>query len=139
MKITDLSITLHRWDIPPTRYGEAAGGVRNVGVVTLETDEGVSGHSFLGSSLYGADELAPQVLGRLKPVVVGRNPLDHGAIWQDMWASPRRLVPPSYGAVDVALWALAGKTAGLPIPPLLGTCRDKVPAYASSASMTDPQ
>ena len=36
------------------------------------------------------------------------------------------------GALDVALWDLAGKVAGLPIHRLIGTYRDRVPAYASS-------
>jgi L-alanine-DL-glutamate epimerase-like enolase superfamily enzyme len=38
----------------------------------------------------------------------------------------------SIGAVDVALWDLAGKAAGMPIHRLLGTTRHSIPAYASS-------
>ncbi len=125
--------------MPKTTYGESAGGPRQVGVVTIETDEGIQGHSFLGSSLQSGDELAGQVLQRLKPAVMGRNPLDIGAIWQDLWARHRRVASPAICAVDVALWDIAGKVAGLPIHRLIGTYRDKVPAYASSASMSDPQ
>lgn len=139
MKITDLTITLHRWDVPPTTYTDQAGGAKQVGVVTIQTDEGVEGHSFLGSAFQGADEFAAQVLTRLKPVVLGRNPLDIGAIWQDLWSRNRRVATNSICAVDVALWDIAGKVAGLPIHRLLGTYRDKAPAYASSASMADPQ
>ncbi len=36
------------------------------------------------------------------------------------------------GAIDVALWDVAGKVANLRIHRLLGTCRDRVPVYASS-------
>ena len=36
------------------------------------------------------------------------------------------------GAVDVALWDLAGKVANLPIHRMLGSFRESVPAYASS-------
>jgi L-alanine-DL-glutamate epimerase-like enolase superfamily enzyme len=43
------------------------------------------------------------------------------------------------GAVDVALWDIAGKVAGLPIHRLLGTCRDSVPAYASSGLLPSPK
>src|SRR5436190_512542 len=49
MRITDLSIILHRWDVPPTTYRESfGGGSTDVGVVTIHTDEGVQGHAFLG-------------------------------------------------------------------------------------------
>ena len=139
MKITDLTIMLHRWDVPPTTYTDSVGGSRQVGVVTIQTDEGVEGHSFLGSAFQGADEFAAQVLTRLKPLVVGRNPLDIGAIWLDLWSRNRRVANNSICAIDVALWDLAGKVAGLPIHRLLGTCREKAPAYASSASMSHPQ
>ncbi len=140
MKITDLTITLHRWDVPKTTYSdEAGGGTKQVGVVTIRTDEGVEGHSFLGSAFQGADEFAGQVLQRLKPLVMGRNPLDTGAIWLDLWSRNRRVAAPAICAVDVALWDIAGKVAGLPIHRLLGTCRDRAPAYASSASMSSPR
>lgn len=139
MKITNLTVTLHRWDVPETTYSDQAGGTRQVGVVTIQTDEGVEGHSFLGSAFQGADEFASPLLQRLKPVVMGRNPLDIGAIWQDLWARNRRVAVHSIAAVDVALWDIAGKVAGLPIHRLIGTCREKVPAYASSHSMSGPQ
>jgi L-alanine-DL-glutamate epimerase-like enolase superfamily enzyme len=41
--------------------------------------------------------------------------------------------------MDVALWDLAGKVANLPIHRLLGSCRDRVPAYASSAYLPTPR
>jgi L-alanine-DL-glutamate epimerase-like enolase superfamily enzyme len=39
----------------------------------------------------------------------------------------------------VALWDIAGKKAGMPIHRLLGSYRDRVPAYASSAVLASPQ
>ena len=140
MKITDLSITLHTWEIPPVNYtGYTAGGTKEVGVVTISTDEGVEGHSFLGTSNQGADEYVHEVINRLKPVVMGRNPLDIGAIWQDLWFRNRVASTRSICSVDVALWDIAGKVANLPLHRLLGTCRDKAPAYASSAVMEHPE
>ncbi len=139
MKITDLTITLHRWDVPKTTYSDEAGGTKQVGVVTIKTDEGVEGHSFLGSAFQGADEFAGHVLQRLKPLVIGRNPLDIGAIWLDLWSRNRRVSALAICAVDVALWDIAGKVAGLPIHRLIGTCRERVPAYASSHSMASPR
>ena len=102
MKITDLTITLHRWEVPITYYTDQFGGSKQIGVVTIKTDEGVEGHSFLGNANQGADEFAKQVLERLKPVVIGRNPLDIGAIWQDLWKRSRRVATHSICAIDVA-------------------------------------
>jgi len=136
MKITDLSITLHRWEVPPTTYRDSfGGGSTTVGVVSVETSEGITGHAFLGSASAGADQFADQVLKRLKPMVLGRNPLDIGAIWLDLWRTTRNLDTRSICAVDVALWDIAGKVANLPVHRLLGTYRETAPAYASSAVM----
>jgi L-alanine-DL-glutamate epimerase-like enolase superfamily enzyme len=136
MRITDLSIIVHRWDVPRTTYRETfGGGQTDVGVVTIQTDEGVVGHSFLGSASAGADQFAGQVLQRLKPLVLGRNPLDIGAIWMDLWRTNRNVDTRSICAVDVALWDIAGKVANLPVHRLLGTYRETAPAYASSAVM----
>lgn len=136
MKITDLTITVHRWTVPRTTYRESfGGGSTDVGVVSIQTDEGVSGHAFLGSASAGVDQFATQVLSRLKPLVIGRNPLDIGAIWLDLWHQNRNVDTRSICAVDVALWDIAGKVANLPIHRLLGTCRQSAPAYASSAVM----
>ena len=43
------------------------------------------------------------------------------------------------GAVDVALWDLAGKVAGLAVHRLLGSYRDRVRAYASSDVLGSPE
>src|SRR5918911_1142348 len=136
MRITDLLITLHRWEVPRTTYRETfGGGPIEVGVVTIQTDEGLVGHSFLGSASAGADAFAPQVLRRLKPLVLGRNPLDIGAIWVDLWRTNRNVDARSICAVDVALWDIAGKVPNLPVHRLLGPPRESAPAYASSAVM----
>ena len=140
MRITDLSITLHRWDVPRTTYRESfGGGSTDVGVVSVETDDGVVGNAFLGSASAGADQFTDQVLQRLKPLLVGRDPLDIGAIWLDLWRTIRNVDTRAICAVDVALWDIAGKVANLPVHRMLGTYRDAVPAYASSAVMKDIQ
>ena len=142
MKITDLTLNLFRWNIPMGSYPGSRtpfGGERQMGVLTIHTDEGLEGNSFLGGSRQGADVFAGPLMELLKPVVVGRNPLDIGALWAEMWRLNRWVSPRAIGAVDVALWDLAGKVAGLPVHRLLGTCRARVPAYASSAWLPSPQ
>jgi len=140
MKITDLSVTMFNWNSVPWHTGTGSfGGNRLLGIVTVHTDEGVEGHAFLGSSRQGADAYAGPLIEFVKPFLVGQNPLDSGAIWECMWKMNRSVSTNAIGAVDVALWDIAGKVAGLPIHRLLGTCRDRVPAYASSGWLSTPE
>ena len=140
MKITDVNVTIFNWNSAPWRAGTGPfGGHRLLGVVTVLTDEGVEGHAFLGSARQGADAFVGPLIEFLKPMLLGCNPLDIGAIWPRMWKLNRSVSTYAMGAIDVALWDIAGKVAGLPIHRLLGTCRDRVPAYASSAWLATPE
>ena len=141
MKITNLKVTMFRWHFAPwkTGVGTAFGGQKLLGIVTIATDEGIEGHSFLGSSRQGADAYAGPLIEFIKPMLMGTNPLDIGAIWKKMWKQDRSVSTNAIGAVDVALWDIAGKVAGLPVHRLLGTCRDSVPAYSSTAWHPNPE
>ena len=59
MKIVDVALTLFRWDgIPPVVYGpniRMPGGSSTLGLLAVSTDEGVTGHSFLGGATRGAE------------------------------------------------------------------------------------
>jgi L-alanine-DL-glutamate epimerase-like enolase superfamily enzyme len=41
------------------------------------------------------------------------------------------------GYVDIVLWDIVGKSAGLPVHRMLGTCREEIPTYASSWALPD--
>src|SRR3989449_8551777 len=137
MKIPDVQLTLFAWDgIPATTYGRHTGrfsGTSQLGLVTITTDQGVQGHAFLGSAMRGAHLDGQSLIQFLKPTVVGQDPLDRERLYQAMWQKNRQTTYRAIGAMDVALWDIAGKIAGLPIHRLLGSYRDRVPAYASSA------
>ena len=75
------------------------------------------------------------ILSDYAPVLLGRDPRDIERLWLDLFthvqfrgwggAEIRAL-----SAVDVALWDLLGKCAGLPAYQLLGgQCWDSVPVY----------
>ncbi len=86
MKITNVTVTLFKWAIEPWGTGKHnVGGDIKLGVLTVNTDEDLQGHAFLGSPSQGADVFTSPLIDRIKPKIVGRNPLDIGAIWQDMW------------------------------------------------------
>ena len=137
MKITDVSLTLFTWSgIPTTTYGRHSprfSGTSDLGLLTLRTDEGVEGHAFLGSSSRSAAMDGASLIRFLKPLVMGQDPLERERLWQAMWQRNRATTLRAIGAVDVALWDIGGKVAGLPISRLLGAYRETAPAYASSA------
>jgi len=137
MKIIDVTLTLFAWsNIPATTYGRHTGrfaGKSQLGLVTIRTDEGVEGHAFLGSAMRGAHLDGESLVQQLKPLVMGQDPLDRERLYQALWHRNRTTTYRAIGAMDIALWDIAGKVAGLPIHRLLGSYRDQVPAYASSA------
>lgn len=137
MKITDVTVTLFSWEgIPDTSYNRHTGifgGRTELGLVTIQTDDGADGHAFLGSAYAGAETDGPALIRHLKPVLMGQNPLDRERLYEELRHRNRMVSWRAIGAADVALWDLAGKTAGLPVHRLIGTYRESVPAYASSA------
>jgi L-alanine-DL-glutamate epimerase-like enolase superfamily enzyme len=143
MKITDVSITLFSWDdIPDTRYAAHTGrfsGASQLGLLEIKTDQDLTGHSFLGSAYYPASLDAPALIQYLKPIVLGQDPLDRERLFHALWKRSRTVTTRAIGAMDVALWDLAGKAAGMPIHRLIGSYRESVPAYASSQVLGDPQ
>jgi L-alanine-DL-glutamate epimerase-like enolase superfamily enzyme len=137
MKITDIKVTLFRWEgIPDTKYVQGVGGfggISQLGLVEIITDEGIIGRSFLGSAARGAHFDAQSLVDTLKPVLLGQNPLDREKLYRAMWKRNRNTTLRAIGAVDVALWDIGGIVASLPIHRLIGTYRTEVRAYASSA------
>lgn len=142
MKITDVTLTLFAWDdIPPTTYGAHTGrfsGKSALGLLRLVTDQGLEGHAFLGSAMNPATSDGQALISHLKPVLIGKDPFRREHINQEIWKRQRSAGVRAIGAVDVALWDLVGKAMGQPIHRLLGTYRESVPAYASSAVLGSP-
>ena len=143
MKIDDVTLTLFKWDdIPETKYhaGAAnAGGESALGLLHIRTDEGIDGFSFLGSMSFSAEVDCKGVIRTLKPLLMGQDPLDREALYQAMWKRSRITTSRSIGAVDIALYDIAAKAAGLPLYKLLGVYRTSIPAYASSAVLPSRQ
>ena len=103
--------------------------------VLVRTNEGIMG---LGEvSPMNTRVLASILQHSLAPIVVGKNPLDIGRIWDEMLHATYKLgtmgaQPEAMAGIDIALWDILGKTAGLPIWQLLGGRRkDRVRLYAS--------
>ena len=140
MKITDVTLTIFTWDgIPATVYhqGSLASSQSNLGLLRIVTDQGLEGHAFLGSASNPASMDGPQLIRSLKPLLMGQNPLERERIHQSMRLLTRVVSYRTVGAVDTALWDIAGKAANLPVHALIGTFRTSIPAYASSQVLPD--
>lgn len=106
-------------------------------VVHIDTDAGHRGLGF-ASSLQGGRALKAVLDDDLAPLLVGEDPLDHErlatkAYWRLQSIGRRGLVAQAYSAIDLALWDIKGKAAGLPLYKLLGGARESAPVYASDA------
>ncbi len=143
MKITDVTITLFTWDnIPATTYGRHTGrmpSTSDMGLVTIRTDEGVEGHAFLGNSSRAASNDAQSLINFLKPLLMGQDPLDREKLYYLTMLRGRNTTLRCIGAVDLALWDIAGKVAKLPLHKLMGSYRSSAPAYASSSVHPAPK
>ena len=137
MKIDDVTLDLFKWEnIPATKYHEGSGnstGESMLGLLTIRTDEGIEGYSFLGSATFSAQVDGLGIIRSLKPILMGQNPLDRERLYQAMWRRNRITTIRSIGAVDIALYDIAAKAANLPLYKMLGGFRESIPAYASSA------
>ncbi len=106
------------------------------------TDEGAEGY-YLGGYGHGdRDGLPPHQRAHIEHIgrtlLVGQDPFDREKFWQWMWVAktPDNIM----GVIDMALWDLLGRVAGLPVYKLLGGYRDRVLAYASTyPNMGSPQ
>lgn len=104
--------------------------------VELHTSEGITG---LGETFMGAPAVESYLHDFAQQKVLGRNPLEIEAIWQDLnnfylgFSSSGAEVRGN-SAVDIALWDLFGKCTNQPIYQLLGgKVRDKIRTYNTCA------
>jgi L-alanine-DL-glutamate epimerase-like enolase superfamily enzyme len=105
-------------------------------VVYIDTDAGHRGLGFAYALEGGGRALKVITDDDITPLVTGEDPLDHERLaakvyWRLQTIGRRGLVAQAYSAVDLALWDLKGKIAGLPLYKLLGGARETAPAYGS--------
>src|SRR5436309_10299817 len=113
-------------------------------VVVIETDEGITG---FGQALgYGVHhEVASVVNDVLRPKLAGADPTQIAVLQDRMYRETHLfgrygITTFAISGVDIALWDIAGKRAGLPLYQLLGGAKsDSVPAYASLARYPAPE
>lgn len=115
------------------RFGDHRGGV----VLRLETNAGHTGWAY---SYFGMVEGGPEVLQTIfeksvKPLIVGEDPAFPKRIRKKLWNileyhGVQGIAHFAIGAVDMAVWDILGKAAGLPVYKMLGAAHDRMPVYS---------
>jgi len=135
MKIVDLQVIPFRVRRRPFHCGEPMPEDEIIQTLTkIVTDDGAEGY-YLGGHGHGdqdglhADER--EILeGRIKSLLVGHDPFDREKFWHWLWVANHQ--ENLISVVDLALWDLQARVFNVPLYKLLGGCRDKVKAYAST-------
>jgi len=110
-------------------------------LVEIRTADGITG---VGETLarFSPKAYAELIETSLKPRLVGQDARNIGALWQSM----RRALSGRAGGmlieaiagVDIALWDILGKSAGLPIAKLLGGIgRERIDVYAAAINWVE--
>lgn len=112
----------------------------DVVVLKLTTDTGLEGFATAMAARSG-QVTEGYLHDSIAPVVLGRSPYDREKIWHELWNIDRHLAFfPVFlpGPVDVALWDICAKAAGLPLYQYIGAYRTELPVYASGLFHDDP-
>ena len=116
-------------------------GHRNQFVVTIETDEGITG---VGEGGISGRELAMQgMLEHFSGFLIGEDPRRIEHLWQTMYRGAYfeggKITAATLSAVDIALWDILGKSLGVPVYQLLGgASRERVQCFASLGVLNGP-
>jgi len=135
MKIVDLQV-IPFW-VPRKPYHNGKIGpeikVRQT-LIKIIADDGSEGYYFGGAGHGDQDGMSPEMAaamtGRIKSLVVGQDAYDREKFWHWMWVA--NISENFLSVLDMALWDLQARKFGVPIHKLLGGCRDRVKAYAST-------
>jgi L-alanine-DL-glutamate epimerase-like enolase superfamily enzyme len=122
--IRSITVTEFEFDVP----GGSGQRLRKF-AVQIQAEDGNEG-SYV--ALWSAPPLAvPQVVSAAR-MLLGQDYRDRERLWDVVNRAHAKHDRIGYGALDIALWDLAGKAIGQPIWALLGRYRDRLPAYVST-------
>lgn len=146
MKITRVTSHVLSYDLDREYgYSQQYYTRRTAHLVEVETDEGITGWGECFGPGPVAMANAAIVEKVLQPMVVGRDALAREAVWQHCYNMLRdhgqKGMPiQALSGLDIALWDIAGKVAGLPLYRLLGgPTRQRIPVYGYGMMLSRQQ
>src|SRR5690606_3482813 len=124
-RIRAVTITEFAWRPP-----DAGRDSRKFAVRIETTDDEVGEYV----ALWSAPPLAvPQTVAAAR-MLIDQDPRDRERLWNRAARAHAKNDRIGYGALDIALWDLTGRSLGVPVWALLGRHRDRLPAYVSTVS-----
>ncbi len=128
-------------------FADSTRRVETIGmaVVRVTTDRGLEGFGVTYHEV-GGEATRELIRHDIAPRLIGRDPLQTEAIWQEFFhylrgVGRKGLTFCALSAVDIALWDLKGKIFDVPLVRLLGGSATRVPVYCSGGwtSYSDEQ
>ena len=131
IKITSATATCYSWPrVQPIQNGLHTYVNVNIAITRIETDIGITGYG-IGRDNVGENAIRQQFVSRL----VGKDPTMTESIWAEFWSPKlygrRGQETKAISSIDMALWDIKGKLAGLPLWRLLGGYRNRIPTYVA--------
>ena len=122
--------------VEPPRFGPVVPENREILVAEVETDGGVVGMGYLLLLRDGVPTLRACLDELVIPDLIGRNASDIEGIWQHLWRrnywiGRMGITLMAQSVIDIALWDVVARHAGLPLHRLWGHCQDSITAYGS--------
>ena len=121
----------------PVTFSTRVVTAREYCLVKIRSSDGLEGLGYCYAVNRSGRLLAVAVTDLLGPMLIGEDSLRVEGIWRDLYQEAllqgrAGAVMRALSAIDIALWDLNARRAGLPLYRYLGAvARDRVPAYAS--------
>ena len=127
MKITNVHVERYRWPKEkPIANGKHLYTHNDLNLLVIDTDEGITG--------YGCS-WAIEFADSMGQAIIGEDPLNNERLWQKIYVPKfigrRGTSCKTVSAIDIALWDIKAKAAGMPLYRLLGGYRESVPCYVA--------
>ncbi len=125
MKITNVYVEKFKWPKEKPIYNGAVVFTHNeLNRLVIETDEGITGYGCSWEVNFAE---------RIGKSIIGEDPFNHEKLWKKMYV-PKFLGRKgnslwTISAIDIAIWDIKAKAAGLPLYRLIGGSREKIPFY----------
>lgn len=141
MKITGVEPFILHVPVTRSKIEDSTHSVTHWGApgVILDTDAGIRGYGYTGTHAYlPLDRLITDCISKTYgPLLIGEDPLEVQHLWRKLyhfppaqWVGRSGITHLALSAVDIALWDIKAKAAGMPLWKLLGgNASKKVAAY----------